>query len=158
MIGEKFAEETGVKLLGDPSPLEIFGTRVLLSHGDALCTDDVEYQQVRAVTRDPQWQAMMRAKSIDERIAFASQARKNSLARSQSVDDKIGDVNQDEVVAIIRSNEVDVLLHGHTHRPAVHDVELGDRTATRIVLGDWYTQGSLLRWDANGPALENLER
>jgi UDP-2,3-diacylglucosamine hydrolase len=158
MIGEEFSAETGVALLDDPRTVTLYGTKVLLSHGDSLCTDDLEYQQVRAMTRNPEWQAMMRAKSIDERIAFAINARKQSLARGETLTDEIMDVNQDAVKTTIRNHEVDVLLHGHTHRPAVHSVDAGDRTATRIVLGDWYEQGSVVRWDKNGPRLETLPR
>ena len=84
MIGQQFAEEVGVQLLDDPTPLELYGERVLLSHGDALCTDDLQYQEVRQMTRDPQWQAMMRAKPLEERLAFAEQARAASAAHHAS--------------------------------------------------------------------------
>ncbi len=158
MIGEAFAAETDITLLDDPSVVDLHGHRVLLSHGDALCTDDAHYQQVRAMTRDPDWQAMMLAKSIDERIAFAVQARKDSMARGETISNDIMDVNQDAVKSIMLEYGVDTLLHGHTHRPAVHDVELPDGLATRIVLGDWYDQGSVARWNADGPRLEKMPR
>ncbi len=158
MIGEQFASETGVTLLPDPLVVDLHGHNVLLSHGDALCTDDVHYQEVRVMTRNPDWQAMMLTKSIEERIAFAIEARKESIARGASMSDEIADVNQDAVRQILTEHDVDTLLHGHTHRPAVHDVDLGDRIATRIVLGDWYEQGSVVRWDENGPKLESLTR
>ena len=158
MIGERFAQDTGITLLRDPVVVELHGHEVLLSHGDALCTDDVEYQQVRAMTRNPEWQAMMMAKSIEERIAFAAAARKESKTRNSSLTEEIMDVNQDAVRAIMHDYGVDTLLHGHTHRPAVHDVELDDRLATRIVLGDWYEHGSLVRWNADGPRLEVMPR
>ena len=158
MIGETFANETGVSILADPSVVNLYGEDVLLCHGDALCTDDVHYQQVRAMTRDPQWQEMMGAKSIEERIAFAIQARKESIARGESMSDEIMDVNQGTVVATLREHDVSTMLHGHTHRPAIHEVDMGDRTATRIVLGDWYDQGSVVRWDENGPRLETMPR
>ena len=158
MIGEQFAAETGVTLLGDPTPIELHGEKVLLSHGDALCIDDKQYQQVRLMTRNPDWQAMMRAKPLQERIAFAEHARQQSKEYNDSVGEDIMDVNQDAVVGTFRTRGVDILLHGHTHRPAVHDVELADRTAMRIVLGDWYEQGSVVRWDDNGPRLEALPR
>ncbi len=158
MIGEAFAAETGITLLDDPSVVDLHGHQVLLSHGDALCTDDTHYQQVRAMTRNPDWQAMMLAKSIDERIAFAIQARKDSMARGETISDDIMDVNQDAVKSIMLEYGVDTLLHGHTHRPAVHDVELPDGLATRIVLGDWYDQGSVARWNADGPRLETMPR
>jgi len=158
MIGEDFASETGVTILGDPAVVDLYGEKVLLSHGDALCTDDVEYQKIRAMTRDPAWQAMMRAKTIEERIKIAIAARQASLARGETLDDEITDVNQDAVKETIRKHGVDILLHGHTHRPAIHELKFDDRTATRIVLGDWYEQGSVVRWDADGPRLETMPR
>ncbi len=158
MIGETFAAEAGITLLSDPHPLQLYGEHVLLSHGDALCTDDVEYQQVRAMTRNPDWQAMMLSKSIEERIAFAAQAREQSLARSESMTEEIADVSQDAVHQTIRESGADILLHGHTHRPAVHPFHVDERPVHRIVLGDWYEQGSMVEWDADGPRLEELPR
>jgi UDP-2,3-diacylglucosamine hydrolase len=110
------------------------------------------------MTRNPDWLAMMLSKSLAERIAFAQKAREESKARGESLSDEIMDVNQDAVIGILREYGVETLLHGHTHRPAIHKVDLGDREATRIVLGDWYEQGSVVRWDANGPRLESLPR
>lgn len=158
MIGEDFASETGVALLPDPTLLELHGTTILLSHGDVMCTDDLEYQKVRTMTRDPEWQAMMLAKPLEERLAFAAHARKLSQARYESLNEEITDVNQREVVKAFDDHSVDVLLHGHTHRPAVHDVELSDRIAKRIVLGDWYEHGSILRWDENSYSLDTMPR
>jgi len=158
MIGEQFSDETGVTILDDPALIELFGNKVLLSHGDALCIDDVQYQQVRLMTRNPEWQAMMRAKPLEERIAFAEQARQQSKEYMDSVGEDIMDVNQDAVVGTFRKRGVDILLHGHTHRPAIHDVDLKGKTAKRIVLGDWYEQGSVVRWDENGPRLETIPR
>ena len=157
-IGADFAAETGVTILDDPTVVDLYGDQVLLCHGDALCTDDVRYQQIRAMTRNPEWQAMMLAKSIEERIAFAVQARKESMERGESLSDEIMDVNQEAVAAALQEYSVAVMLHGHTHRPAVHSFDLGDRKATRIVLGDWYEQGSVVRWDEDGPKLEVMPR
>ena len=158
MIGRQFAKETGVQLLNDPTPLELYGERVLLSHGDALCTDDRQYQQVRLMTRDPEWQAMMRAKPLEERLAYAKQARAASRAHYASASEDIMDVNADAVAQCFHDHEMDILLHGHTHRPAVHLIELPDRHVTRIVLGDWYEQGSVVVWDEQGPRLQELPR
>lgn len=157
-IGDIFSGETGVEILDDPVIVDLYGQSVLLSHGDALCTDDVQYQQVRAMTRNPEWQTMMLAKSIEERIAFSIQARKDSMAHSNSVSAEIMDVNLEAVVATLRQHGTSIMLHGHTHRPAIHDVDLGNRLATRIVLGDWFEQGSVVRWDENGPRLETMPR
>ena len=149
MVGRGFARETGVNILPDPHRITLYGQRVLLSHGDVLCTDDVQYQRIRAMTRDPEWQSKMLEKPLKERIAIAQEARRQSMERTINMSLEIMDVNQQAVEAIIREHDVDVLLHGHTHRPAVHDVDLGKRRAKRIVLGDWYSLG---------PHLEQLPR
>jgi len=158
MIGADFAAEAGVTILADPHVLELNGEPVLLSHGDAYCTDDVEYQAVRSMTRDPQWQAMMLQKSVEERLAFAAQARAASIAHGGAMNEKISDVNADSVAGAMREAGVRKLLHGHTHRPQVHKLLVDDETAVRIVLGDWYEQGSVVRWDEDGPVLSTLSR
>jgi UDP-2,3-diacylglucosamine hydrolase len=158
LIGPRFAEETGVVLLEDPCPVRLYGEDVLLSHGDALCIDDVKYQEVRTVTRNPGWQAMMLKKPLAERQAIARQARADSMAHGGSLDPQISDVSQAAVEQLLRRHGVRTLLHGHTHRPAVHRFLLDGTSATRIVLGDWYQQGSVLRWDRGGPQLTVLER
>ncbi len=158
MIGARFAGETGVSIIADPTVINLYGRDVVLCHGDALCTDDLPYQKMRAMTRDPEWQAMMLQKSIEERIAIAVKVRKESIARGESLSDEIMDVNQDSVIATLREHEVDTMLHGHTHRPAVHAVDLGGSIGTRIVLGDWYEHGSVVRWDESGPRLETMGR
>lgn len=156
-IGEQFATETGINLLPDPYRIDLYGTQVLLAHGDAYCTDDIEYQQARAMRCNPEWLQMMLAKPLEERIAFAQHARQQSMARGD-VPEEIMDVNDDAIKSAIEEAGVDVLLHGHTHRPAIHEVDLGDRSANRIVLGDWYEQGSVLRWTDSGPSLDVLDR
>ncbi len=158
MIGESFAADTGMQLLNDPTVVNLHGRPVLLSHGDELCTDDVKYQEVRRVTRSPAWQAAMLAKSVDERRAIAEQARRDSMAHGSSIDLAISDVNQAAVEALLRAHDVRTLLHGHTHRPAVHEFPLDGAPATRIVLGDWYEQGSVVRWNEHGPLLDVLAR
>lgn len=158
MIGESFAADTGVRLLADPTTVNLYGRPVLLSHGDSLCTDDVKYQEVRRMTRNPSWQGAMLNKSVEERRAFAKQARTDSMAHGASVEPAIADVNQAAVEALLRRHDVLTLLHGHTHRPAIHEFPLDGRPATRIVLGDWYEQGSVVRWDEDGPELSVLER
>ena len=158
MIGEAFAGETGVTILPDPHVATIHGDQVLLSHGDAYCTDDLEYQAFRKMSRDPQWQAMMLAKSLEERLAFAAQARQASKARGGTMSEKIMDVNADAIDAALREAGVQIMLHGHTHRPAIHELSVDGAAAQRIVLGDWYEQGSVLRWDDDGPVLATLER
>ena len=158
MIGEQFAAETGVTILPDPCPLELYGKSVLLSHGDALCTDDVEYQQMRAMTRNPEWQAAMLEKPLEERIAIAQHARAQSQERNKTLSESIMDVNPDAVKKTLSEYGVEILLHGHTHRPAIHNVEVEDRIAKRVVLGDWYEQGSVVRWDQDGLDLSPIPR
>ena len=158
MIGRRFANETGVEILKDPYPITMYGQKALLSHGDAMCTDDTQYQRVRVMTRNPDWQASMLAKPLKERLAIAREARRQSMEQTINMSLDIMDVNKDEVVRVIKEYGVDVLLHGHTHRPDVHTIDLGNRRAKRIVLGDWYTQGSVVRWDMRGPKLQVMPR
>lgn len=158
MIGKGFANETGVKILKDPYKITMYGQKTLLSHGDILCTDDVQYQRVRKMVRDPDWQASMLAKPLKERLRIATEARRQSMEQTINKSLEIMDVNEDEVKRTIKAHNVDILLHGHTHRPNIHTVDLGNRKAKRIVLGDWYTQGSVVRWDSRGPKLESLPR
>jgi UDP-2,3-diacylglucosamine hydrolase len=110
------------------------------------------------MTRTPEWQSVMLAKPLKERIAFARHAREQSKEHGEASDMTIMDVNEQAVEEMLQESGAQVLLHGHTHRPDIHDVDLGDRDAQRIVLGDWYEQGSVLRWDENGPRLEFLPR
>jgi len=158
MIGEAFANETGVTILPDPHVAEIHGAKVLLSHGDAYCTDDIEYQGIRKMARDPAWQAMMLGKSLEERLAFAAQARAASQARGGTISEDIMDVNEDAVSAALADAGVSIMLHGHTHRPAVHEITVAGLAAQRIVLGDWYEHGSVVRWDDAGPILATMDR
>jgi UDP-2,3-diacylglucosamine hydrolase len=158
MIGERFAAETGVTILPDPYPLELYGKSVLLSHGDAMCTDDVEYQQIRTMTRNPEWQSMMLDKPLEERIAIAKHVRAQSQERNKTLSESIVDVNPDAVRETISEHGVEILLHGHTHRPGIHGIEVDDRFAKRVVLGDWYDQGSVVRWDEDGIELSDIPR
>lgn len=158
LVGSGFAEASGCTLLADPTVVELYGTRVLLMHGDTLCTDDHEYQAFRQMVRNPAWQQVMLAKPLAERRMLAKHLRETSAASMAGKSMEIMDVNQDAVVAAMREAGVYTLLHGHTHRPAVHRFEADGRDAVRIVLGDWYTQGSALSWDTNGFELRSLPR
>ncbi|MEJ2602625.1 MAG: UDP-2,3-diacylglucosamine diphosphatase [Gammaproteobacteria bacterium] len=147
LIGEAFAERTGFALLADPVVHDMYGTPVLLSHGDAWCTDDVEYQAFRRQSRDPTWQRQVLAMPLEQRRALAGRAREESRAAMVDKAEDIMDVNAEAVAAAMREAGVTTLVHGHTHRPAVHEFTLDDQPATRIVLGDWYEQGTVLRWE-----------
>lgn len=158
MIGDRFSMETGIQLLPDPFVVAIYGQDVLLSHGDRYCTDDAQYQAIRKMTRDPDWQAMMLQKTLAERQSIAAKAREDSKAHGESINEKITDVNIKAIEDAIREHKVKIMLHGHTHRPAVHEHLIDGEATKRIVLGDWYEQGSVVRWDENGAELRKLER
>lgn len=158
LVGDTYAQRCGMTLLDDPTVITLYGTPTLILHGDLLCTDDTAYQQFRAQTRNPQWQAQFLAQSLPARLAFAEQARAASKARygelvAKGMAETIGDVAPSTVQDWFARYGVTHMIHGHTHRPAIHDEGNGN---TRIVLGDWYEQGSVLRVDANGAVLSAL--
>jgi UDP-2,3-diacylglucosamine hydrolase len=158
LLGAGYARRCGMRLLPDPAVVMLHGEPTLLLHGDLLCTDDVAYQQFRAQTRDPAWQARFLAQPLQARLAFAAQARAASQSRhgelqANGMAEAITDVAPATVQAWFARYGVRRMIHGHTHRPAIHDEGHGN---TRIVLGDWYEQGSLLRVDATGYALSTL--
>ncbi len=145
LLGDAWARRARLTILPDPSVIEIEGERILLMHGDTLCTDDEAYQAFRTQTRDPQWQRAFLSRTLAERRAFAAQARAESQRHTRSVAEVITDVNPDAVQAALRMHRVRKLIHGHTHRPARHQFALDGNAVERIVLGDWYEQASVLR-------------
>lgn len=149
-LGRDYAERSGMTLLDDPAVVDLYGDATLLMHGDTLCTDDQAYQAFRAQVRNPAWLAHMLAQPLAVRRAFAEQARAGSREHTAMSAETIMDVNAEAVADHFRRHDVDVLIHGHTHRPAVHREEVDGRACARIVLGDWYDQGIILRADADG--------
>ncbi|MFZ1386528.1 MAG: UDP-2,3-diacylglucosamine diphosphatase [Thiolinea sp.] len=147
LLAEQFAELSACQLLPEQQIIDLYGTPTLLMHGDLLCTDDVDYQQARLLFRNPQWQQQILAKSIPERIQFAQSLRMQSQQSAQTKQEEILDANQTAIEAAMRATKVTQLIHGHTHRPAIHEFVLDDQPAKRIVLGDWYQQGSFLKVD-----------
>jgi UDP-2,3-diacylglucosamine hydrolase len=145
LIGAEFAARTGVKLLPDPTIVGLSGIPTLLMHGDTLCTDDVEYQAFRKMVRDPARQKAFLAMPLEERRAFVAQARIESGLSTAQKSETIMDVNQQAVERAMAEHDVTRLIHGHTHRPATHGFQSDGEHRTRIVLGDWYHQGSILR-------------
>jgi UDP-2,3-diacylglucosamine hydrolase len=129
---------------------------VLVMHGDALCTDDRGYQRLRATVRDADWQRRFLMLSIDQRRTLAGAARSGSRAHTAAMTNTITDVNAESVAAALRGSDTAILLHGHTHRPAIHALEVDGKARTRIVLGDWYDHGSVLRWNSDGPELASV--
>lgn len=140
LLGPAYARRCDMQLLADPAVSLIAGLPTLLLHGDLLCTDDLDYQRFRAQVRSPEWQTRFLAQTLAERRAFAASARAASRAHQQAIADAIGDANPDSVVDMLQRYGLTRMIHGHTHRPAMH--RHGERE--RCVLGDWYTQGSVL--------------
>lgn len=156
LLGDAWARRARVTLLSDPSLIDIEGHATLVMHGDLLCTDDIAYQAFRHQVHAPTWQREFLSRSGAERRAFAAQARHESCRQTATKDNAIMDVNADAVLDTMRSCNVTRLIHGHTHRPAIHDFDLDGAPAQRIVLGDWYEQGSVLRLDAGSLELGSL--
>jgi UDP-2,3-diacylglucosamine hydrolase len=156
LLGTEFAAASGAALLAEPAVIDLYGTPTLLLHGDILCTDDHDYMQFRAMVRNPAWQQEFLAKPLAERRAMAHQAREQSRCSTAGKREQIMDVNPDAVTAALRRHGVHRLIHGHTHRPATHRLTVNNQPATRIVLGDWYEQGSVLHCSATGCHLQQL--
>lgn len=147
LLGEDYARRCGMGLLEDDTIIDLYGTPTLILHGDVLCTDDAAYLAFRRQVRDPAWQQAFLARPLRERRAFAAQARDASRAHTSSTDMAIMDVNPQAVENALRQAGVTRMIHGHTHRPAIHDFTLDGKPAQRVVLGDWYEQGSVLQVD-----------
>jgi UDP-2,3-diacylglucosamine hydrolase len=156
LLGPGFAEQSGATLLDDPARIDLYGIPTLLMHGDLLCTDDTEYLAFREMVRDPDWQSAMLSRPLAERRLLAQEMRASSRAQTGGKPDAIMDVNADAVLAVMQSQQVVRLIHGHTHRPGVHELQVAGEASQRIVLGDWYEQGSLLVCSPAGCELEAL--
>ena len=163
LLGQDYATRAGLQILPDPCVVTLYGKPVLLQHGDLLCTDDTAYQAFRAQTRDPAWRQRFLAQPLAARQAFAAQAREASMARQREMIagdrgtfETVTDVAPATVEATLVRFGVSTLIHGHTHRPAIHQLQAAGRPCRRIVLGDWYEQGSVLRVDADGMRLDAL--
>ncbi|HEY9050403.1 MAG TPA: UDP-2,3-diacylglucosamine diphosphatase [Gammaproteobacteria bacterium] len=144
LMGEQLAERCGCTLINDPHIEQLFDEPVLLMHGDTLCTDDIEYQKLRVMLRNPVWQQDFLSKPLVERIMMAKALRERSEQETQSKSAEIMDVNQNAVMQAFKDHSVNLLIHGHTHRPAIHQHNFENKTYIRIVLGDWYKKGSYL--------------
>ena len=156
LLGAEYAARAGLTLLADATVHVIASQPTLLMHGDTLCTDDTAYQAFRAQVRDDHWRRAFLAQPLDARRAFAARARAGSRQHTHATPEVLMDVNATAVAAALRAAGVRRLIHGHTHRPAIHRLALDGRPAERVVLGDWYTQGSRLRVGPDSLALENI--
>ena len=151
LLGDAFAERTGCRLVDEPLVIEAMGERAVLLHGDTLCTRDVEYQAFRRYARDPVNQQSFLARPMEERMREAAALRATSNARTRLMPEDIMDVTDEEVVRALTKRGATRMIHGHTHRPAVHALDLETGPATRIVLGDWYDRGGAVAvWDESG--------
>jgi len=137
LVGPTFADAAGMTILSDPHRERVGGIDLLLAHGDALCTDDVDYQRFRGMVRNPGWQQAFLAKPIAERRMMVAGARQQSEAAKQVKSAEIMDVNDEAVGSLLAEHPATVLIHGHTHRPAHHLHAVGDGARARWVLTDW---------------------
>ena len=144
LIGEKLAQRCGFEIIPDPTLIKLEGQSVLLMHGDTLCTDDHDYMQFRNTVRDENFQKNFLAQSLSERQKIAKKMRASSKEATAKKNPDIMDVNQQAVEHAMQQHAVKLLVHGHTHRPAIHDISVDGRPCKRIVLGDWYDTGSYL--------------
>jgi len=151
LLGQGFARRTGITLLSDPTLLTMYGKRVLLTHSDTLCTDDIAYQAFRQQVRESNWQTEFLSQPLAARKAQIEALRQRSDQEKSQKSESIMDVNTDAVHALLKQHGYpELLIHGHTHRPARHLLEVDGHRSERWVLGDWYEQGSCLRLDAQG--------
>lgn len=158
LMAKQFSEVSGAKLIADPSVINLYGTKTLLMHGDTLCTDDIDYQKFRTMVRDPKWKKSFFSLPKEERLAMTTKYRTISKKETKKKAMDIMDVNQQAVETAMLEHNIHQLIHGHTHRPAIHDFSVNEQTMKRIVLGDWYEQGSVLVCDEKGCQPENLQR
>ncbi len=150
LMGERFCTESGATLLDDYTVIDCYGVPTLLTHGDLLCLKDIKYQQFRTYVRAPDNQRQFLAMPLDARRKLASETRTNTQASMLEKDDYIMDVEEDEVARVLREHRAHRIVHGHTHRPAIHAYP---DASERVVLGDWYGQGEVLWVTADSRAL-----
>ena len=161
LIGDDYASQCGASLITDPYILEHPSSDILLMHGDTLCIDDTEYMQFRNMVRNPAWQQEFLSQGLDVRREFARQARAESQKATSDKQSDIMDVNKQAVVTALESHQQGILLHGHTHRPQIHEVEIflnspDAQKARRIVLGDWDKSGWYAELSADGLRLHEF--
>ena len=150
LMGEAFASACQATLIGEPTLIDLYGTPTVLSHGDTLCTDDVEYLAFRKQVHDPVFQKDFLAQPLADRKAYIRQLRSRSTAEKQHKSMDIMDVNRTAVADLLRAYHYPRLIHGHTHRPNRHEHMVDGKLCVRWVLGDWGAEGNALRCDADG--------
>lgn len=157
LLGQQFYRDTGVIPLGDYAVIDLFGTPTLLTHGDLLCTDDLPYQAFRAKSRTPVWQHSVLSKPLLVRLLAARWYRLRSFLHKRKKSQDIMDVNQDTVVRIMQAHGCFRLIHGHTHRPHLHNFMINQQPAQRFVLADWRKDAAeFLCWNKTGYSIEQV--
>lgn len=157
LIGRRFARASGMTLLPEEQVLTLYGHRLLIMHGDTLCTDDAGYLRFRAKVHNPWIQRLFLALPLWIRKRIAARMRADSKQANQHKSQTIMDVNQDAVAAAMLRQQVPLLIHGHTHRPAIHTLSLQGETAQRAVFGAWHSRGSMIQLDASGIQLIHFD-
>lgn len=145
LLGKRFARESGMTLLPEEQVLDLYGRKMLIMHGDTLCTDDTGYLAFRAKVHQPWLQALFLALPLFIRRKIAAKMRNGSKAANSHKSMAIMDVNPQAVVRMMEKHQVQWLIHGHTHRPAVHPLTANGRPAKRVVLGAWHEEGSMVK-------------
>ena len=157
LVGKAFEDFTRCKILQDETVVDLYGTPTLVMHGDTLCTDDIAYQKYRAKVRNRWVQQAVLLLSTKQRLKMAQKLRDKSISATRDKPPEIMDVSQETVQQTMLRHGVRHLIHGHTHRPGIHDFTLDGNACKRIVLGDWYEQGSVLRCAPGTMDLETVQ-
>ena len=157
LIGENFLSKTGIELLKEPTIFSYKDKNIMLSHGDQFCIDDIEYQAYRKIVRNREWQRSFLSFPIDKRLNILNEARDASIQSQEMKPNAIMDVNENEVAAVIQKNNIDILIHGHTHRPRSHTIDIETKKSVRLVLGDWSASSAkIIKWVNAEPQLIDL--
>lgn len=153
LLGKRYARDCGMTLLAEETVLDLYGRNILIMHGDTLCTDDTGYLAFRAKVHTPWIQTLFLALPLFIRSRIAAKMRAGSKAANSSKSMTIMDVNPQAVVSVMAKHQVQWLIHGHTHRPYMHDLTVNDKPAHRVVLGAWHTEGSMIKVTPDGVEL-----
>ena len=157
LIGENFLSLTGIELLKEPTIFSYKEKNIMLSHGDQFCIDDIEYQAYRKIVRNQEWQRNFLSFPIDKRLKILNEARDASIQSQDMKSNEIMDVNVNEVAAVVQKNNIDILIHGHTHRPRSHTIDIETKKSVRLVLGDWSASSAkIIKWVNAEPQLIDL--
>lgn len=157
LIGKRYAKKSGMQLLPEVDLIELYGKEIVIMHGDTLCTKDIAYQAFRKKSRSWWWQLIVTNLPLFIRKKIAADYRKKSAQATASKSEEIMDVTEQEVVNTLEHYKTQILIHGHTHRPFIHNLTANNKPAQRIVLGDWYDQGAWLKFDRSGYELLNMQ-